>query len=243
MTTQLRVPAGRNAEIAPANAAESSVLASFVHEINNPLEALLNLLHLLESEGILTDTGREHLALAREEVRRISQFAHAALNNERDKPLPQETDVSLLFRSVLQFYQEQLTSRGIHVLAQYGRNGNLKVYAGPLRQMFSNLLLNAADAMRGGGTMYVRCAAGHEWNGQKRRGMRLTVADNGCGIAAKNLSRITEPFFSTKGSDGNGMGLLLVADVVRKHRGVLRVRSSTKAGHSGSVFSIFLPAA
>jgi signal transduction histidine kinase len=71
--------------------------------------------------------------------------------------------------------------------------------------------------------------------------MRVTFADNGSGIAAGDLSQIMEPFFSTKGSGGNGMGLSVVNDVVRKHRGVLRVRSSTKPGHSGSIFSVFLP--
>ena len=108
--------------------------------------------------------------------------------------------------------------------------------------MFSNLLLNAADAMPNGGRLYVR-ASGYtqEWVGAAEAGLRVTIADNGCGIAAENLHRIFEPFFTTKGSGGSGLGLSLVSDVVQKHGGWLRVRSSTREGRSGSVFSMFLP--
>ena len=117
------------------------------------------------------------------------------------------------------------------------------MYAGPLHQIFSNLLLNAADAMPQGGRLQARVSPAHEWTGLERHGLRVTFADNGCGIAADKLSKVLEPFFTTKGPGGNGLGLSLVQDVVQKHRGVLRVRSSTKPGHSGSIFSIFLPAA
>jgi signal transduction histidine kinase len=212
-----------------------------MHEINNPLDALLSLLYLLESETTLSERGREHLTLATEEVRRISSIAHAALNDVRDQAHPQDADIPALLSSVLELYNPRLSSRGINVLSRYCRDGNLKGDNGLLRQMFSNLLLNAVDSMPNGGTVNVRCTSCHECNDWQRRGVRVTFADNGCGIAGDDLSRIMEPFFSTKGCDGNGMGLSVVKDVVRKHRGVLRVRSSTKPGHSGSIFSVFLP--
>jgi len=79
--------------------------------------------------------------------------------------------------------------------------------------------------------------------GRFKRGVPLTFADTGSGIAAKNLARIWDPFFTTKGSAGNGIGLSLVKNTVQKHHGVLRVRSSTRTGHSGTVFSVFLPCA
>jgi len=162
---------------------------------------------------------------------------------QRDQPHAQDADISALLGSVLQLYNERLASRGITVLTRYRREESLKVYSGLLRQMFSNLLLNAADAMPDGGTMHVRCTGCHEWNGRHRSGMRVTFADSGCGIADDHLSRIMEPFFSTKGSDGNGMGMSVVKEVVRKHHGVLCVRSSTRSGRSGSIFSVFIPAA
>ncbi len=109
--------------------------------------------------------------------------------------------------------------------------------------MCANLLLNSADAMPNGGKIYARIVPGHEWKGDFKRGVRLTFADTGSGIAAKNLARIWDPFFTTKGSAGNGIGLSLVKNTVQKHHGVLRVRSSTRTGHSGTVFSVFLPCA
>jgi len=108
--------------------------------------------------------------------------------------------------------------------------------------MFSNLLLNAADAMPNGGKIHTRISKAQEWTGQQRRGLRVTFGDDGCGIATDALQKILEPFFTTKGVSGNGIGLSLVKDTVQKHDGALRVRSSTKPGRSGSVFSIFLPA-
>ena len=134
-------------------------------------------------------------------------------------------------------------SQGIRVEARYCSGEDLPVDPGSLRQVFSNLLLNAAHAMPKGGTMHVRVSRANEWTGLGRRGLRVTFADNGCGIAAKDLPRITEPFFTTKGTAGTGLGLALVKDTVEKHHGVLRVRSSTKSGRSGSVFAIFLSAA
>jgi len=109
--------------------------------------------------------------------------------------------------------------------------------------MCANLLLNAADAMPSGGKIYARIAPAHEWKGDNKQGLRLTFADTGSGITRQNLGRIWDPFFTTKGSAGNGIGLSMVKNTVQKHHGVLRVRSSTKSGHSGTVFSIFLPCA
>lgn len=229
------------AERVRAPAAVSAPTALLAHEINNPLDSLLNLLYLIEAEA--TPTGRHYLALAEEEVHRISQIAHGALDRSRRPVGPQDTNVPRLLGSVVDFYMSRLDSEGIRVETRYCSGEDLPVDPGSLRQVFSNLLLNAAHAMPGGGTMHVRVSRAHEWTGLKRRGLRVTFADNGCGIAAEDLPKITEPFFTTKGTAGTGLGLALVKDAVEKHRGVLRVRSSTQQGRSGSVFSIFLPAA
>ncbi len=221
---------------------ERGVAASLAHEINNPLEALLNLLYLIDRDAILTEKSHHYLDLAREEARRISQISHAAMNQLRETAGPENTDVPALLQSVLDFYQSRFEARGISVSTRYCHNGNLSVYRLPLRQLFTNLLLNAADAMPEGGKMQARISHAHAWSGRRRRGLRLTFADNGYGIAAKDLPRICDPFFTTKGSAGNGLGLALVTNTVEKHGGVLRVRSSTTPGRSGSVFTIFLPA-
>jgi signal transduction histidine kinase len=218
-----------------------SLVASLAHEINNPLESLLNLLYLIEAEA--TSTGRHYLALAQEEVHRISQIAHGAMDQFRSRAGPQDTNVPRLLRSVVDFYKSRLDSQGIRVETRYCHGEDLPVDPGSLRQVFSNLLLNAAYAMPEGGIMHARVSRAREWTGRGRHGLRVTFADNGCGIAAADLPRITEPFFTTKGKAGTGLGLALVKDTVEKYDGVLRVKSRTKPGQSGSVFAIFLPAA
>lgn len=89
--------------------------------------------------------------------------------------------------------------------------------------------------------MHARVSKAREWSGLNRHGLRVTFADNGCGISPEDLPRITEAFFTTKGLAGSGLGLALVKETVAQCQGVLRVRSSTRPGRSGSVFAIFLP--
>jgi len=217
--------------------------ATMAHEINNPLDALINLLYLVEAEPGITRTAHAYLALAREEIKRIGQIAQAALHDQRDEKSRENADVPQLLWSAIELYKPRFESRGISVETRGCVGGILAVYSGPLRQLFSNLLLNAADAMPNGGRLRARVSKGCEWSGQQRRGLRVTFADNGCGIPTQNLQRIFEPSFTTKGSHGTGLGLSLVMNVVRKHDGRLRVRSSIERGRSGSIFSVFLPAA
>ena len=226
----------------PPPAENEHAISSLAHEINNPLEALHQLHYLIEQDGTLSQQGCQYLALAHDEVKRISQILHAAMEL-RDSGDAEDTDVPELLRSVLNFYKSRFDSQEISVNTRYRSGSHLSAYPHQLRQMCANLLLNAADAMPGGGKIYARIAPAHEWKDGNRRGLRLTFADTGCGIAAQDLARIWDPFFTTKGSAGNGIGLSQVKNTVQKHHGVLRVRSSTKAGHSGTVFSIFMPCA
>ena len=226
----------------PPPADTENGISSLAHEINNPLEALHQLHYLIEQEGTLKEKGRKYLALAREELQRISQILHAAMEL-RDSGDPEDTDVPELLRSVLNFYKSRFDSQKISVNTRYRSGARLSAYPHQLRQMCSNLLLNAADAMPSGGKIYARITPAHKWKDDYKRGLRLTFADTGIGISAKNLARIWDPFFTTKGAAGNGIGLSLVKNTVQKHHGVLRVRSSTKSGQSGTVFSIFLPCA
>ncbi len=212
------------------------------HEINNPLDALLNLLYLLEAEQTLTWQGRHYLSLAKEEVHRISQIAHGAMGRFPSPAGPQDINVPRLLHSVIDFYKSRLDAQGIRVEARYCPGEDLPIDTGSLRQAFSNLLLNAAHAMPGGGTMYARVSTAREWAGLNRHGLRVTFADNGCGISPEDMPRITEAFFTTKGLAGSGLGLALVKETVAQCHGVLRVRSSIRPGRSGSVFAIFLPA-
>jgi two-component system NtrC family sensor kinase len=220
---------------------ERNAAASLAHEINNPLDSVLNLLYLLEDEATFTERGRHYLTLATEEIQRVSRIARDVLNQDRELSFPRSTNVPRLLDSVIDLYGARFAARDISVKTRYRSDGDLVVYSGPLRQVFSNLLLNAVDAMPEGGELQARTTAAREWSGQQRHGLRVTIADNGSGISQENLHDIFESSFTTKGSAGSGFGLTLVRDVVRRHGGSLRVRSSTKSGRSGSVFTIFLP--
>ncbi len=232
----------KNAQRGSTADIDATPVASLAHEINNPLESLQNLLFLIESEGRFTAKGREYLSLANQELHRLYEITHGAMNTFRASANAQSTDIPALLRSVVEFYASRFTARSIIISTRYSVPEELLVQRGALRQMFSNVLLNAADAMPDGGRMHVRIRKAHEWRGLLRKGLRVTFADNGRGIVAENLLKITEPFFTTKGSSGTGLGLALVKDTVTKHSGTLQIRSSTRPGRSGSVFAIFLPA-
>ncbi|HET9181691.1 MAG TPA: HAMP domain-containing sensor histidine kinase [Candidatus Angelobacter sp.] len=225
-----------------APASQNRLAASLAHEINNPLDSLLSLLSLMEHEATFTRKGHDYLIMAQQEVHRISQVAYSMLHDSQEMKIQSKTNVPQLLRSTVDFYLPRFAGKGISVNSRYCQEGELGVFPGPLRQVFSNLLLNAAAAMPRGGRIQVRVSPAREWRGQRRRGLRVTFADNGSGIRPDNLARISEPFFTTKGERGSGLGLALVREVVDRHRGALRIRSSTRRGHRGSIFSIFLPA-
>ena len=237
----MAIEKGKRHVRAPADG--SATVASLAHEINNPVDSLLNFFRLIEAEATFTEKGHLCLALAQEELHRISQITHRAMDQFPTAATPRDTNVPDLLRVVLHFYQSRFDQKGIGIETRFCPDGDLAVDPVALRQMLSNLVLNAADALPEGGTLHARICNAHEWNGRGRRGLRVTFADNGCGIAAEDLARITEPFFTTKAAAGTGLGLALVRDTVAKHHGVMRVRSSTKPGRSGSVFAIFLPSA
>lgn len=224
-----------------AKTANTSLSASAAHEINNPLDSLLNLLYLLETEAILTEKGRHYLHRAQEEVHRISRIARETLTQHRVSERLETKNVAELLGDVLDLYKERFASAGISVATRFSADGHIPVYGESLRHVFSNLLLNAMEAMPQGGTIQARVSSAREWSGKKRRGVRVTVADSGSGIPANVLPHILQRFFTTK-SSGSGVGLSLVTGIVQKHKGRLYIRSSTQPAQHGTVFRLFLPA-
>jgi two-component system CheB/CheR fusion protein len=118
----------------------------------------------------------------------------------------------------------------------------VSVFPGELRQVFSNLIVNAADALeKSGDKLCIHVLESLDWTNLTRRGLRITVSDNGCGIPVEKRAQMFEPFFTTKGNRGTGIGLWVSLGIVRKYGGTMRFRSSVKQGRSGTTFSIFLP--
>jgi PAS domain S-box-containing protein len=229
----------RNEKLATAG----RLAAAVAHEINNPLEAVLNLIYLARHRP---DSQDQYLEMAEREVLRVAAIAQQMLGFVRESASASPLSVAATLDDVLQLYLRQLNEKHIKVNKQYDPAVEIRGFAGELRQLFSNLILNALDAVEDGGRLTFRVTRACEWsksgeNGTHRSGARVTIADSGRGIEQTDLSRIFEPFYSTKGDSGTGLGLWLSHGIVQKHEGSIRVRSRTTAGSSGTVFSIFLP--
>jgi PAS domain S-box-containing protein len=215
--------------------------ASIAHEINNPLEAVINLLYLARHDS---SHAAEYLKQAEREVGRVAQLAQQTLGFVRDASSSGWMDPAAIMDEVLQLYSRKLEGRKIRVTRRYRDACEISGHSGELRQLLANLVVNAADAMtmtkKEQGSLHVRVAKGRDWP-SGREGVRITVADNGSGISRNQLSQIFEPFYTTKREAGTGLGLWVSRGIVEKHGGSIRVRSRTYGGATGTVFSIFLP--
>jgi PAS domain S-box-containing protein/CxxC-x17-CxxC domain-containing protein len=217
--------------------------ATVAHEINNPLEAATNALCLLEDSLPSGTSGREFLTIAQEELARIRQIATLTLGLHRgDAERPQQVKVPELIDNVLALYGRKLRTLGIAIESRYDDDVPVNAFPGELRQVFSNLIVNAADALeKSGDKLCIHVTESLDWTNLTQRGLRITISDNGCGIPVEKRARIFEPFYTTKGSKGTGIGLSVSLGIVTKYGGTIRFRSSVNPERSGTTFSIFLP--
>ena len=236
MTSRLRIEEAlrRNEKLVTAG----RLTAAIAHEINNPLEALTNLLYLARHDP---SRANQHLAMAEEEIQRIADIAQQTLGFVREVADARPLNVSSTLEEVLQLYAPKLSAKRIHTTREFDQRCEIWGFSGELRQLFSNLIVNASEAVAEGGHLRLRVCCSRDWSEDHREGVRVVVADNGTGISRNDLPRVFEPFYTTKGDRGTGLGLWLSEGIVRKHQGLIRVRSCTRPGQSGTVFSVFLP--
>ncbi len=221
--------------------ATGRLAASVAHELNNPLDSLTNLLYLLRHNQSLDGTARECVNIAEEELRRASYVTRQMLAFHRVSSKPGPVCISEVLDDVSDLFAPLIRSNGISVVKRYEADVTIDAFSVEIRQVFANFVRNAIEAVSPGGTVLLHVYASREWNGGGRAGVRAVVADNGAGIAPRNREKIFEPFFTTKGENGTGLGLWVSSGIILKHGGYIRFRSSTRAGHSGTVFSVFLP--
>jgi PAS domain S-box-containing protein len=217
--------------------------ATIAHEINNPLESVTNLLYLLTENLWLDETARQYVTQAQEEVQRVSHIVGRTLGLQRETADPVPVKISELFDAVLELYRHRIAMRRVSVVRRYRSEDAVVAFPGQLRQVFSNLLLNAVDAVGQGGVVVLHICRACERRHRMRPGVRVSVADNGPGIPKDDRAKLYEPFFTTKGERGNGLGLWISRGIIEAHQGSLRFRTSTESRRSGTLFSVFLPTA
>lgn len=223
-------------------AAVGRLASSIAHEINNPLEAVTNLLYLAREHAEPSEVSG-YLEAADHELRRVSVIANQTLRFHRQSSKPEPVHASDLLSTVLSIYEGRLRNSDISVEVSHRTEDQVVCFGGDVRQVLNNLVGNAIDAMSGnrnGGRLLIRSQRSHDW-ATGRRGIVFTIADNGAGIPQDAQSHIFEPFFTTKGAAGTGLGLWVSKEVVDRHQGTLKVRSRNAPDGSGTVFRFFLP--
>ena len=213
--------------------------ASIAHEINNPLEAVTNLLYLL-STRVTDDESRHYCSMAQHELTRVTEISGQTLRFYKKTTKPTETDVSELLESLLHLFYPKFGRRNLQVRRELRKAPKILAFPNELRQLFANLISNAIDATPPGGRIRIEAGSSSNWRDESQLGVRVVVADTGSGIPERVRRRIFEPFVTTKGDAGTGLGLWVCDDIVKRHGGNLSLRTCT-VGSSGTVFSIFLP--
>ena len=215
--------------------------ASIAHEINNPLESVTNLLYLIATSNDL----QQVKALARtaeQELARVSEITTQTLRFHRQQTNAVEAPVGDIIDSVLSLFHGRLMGAHIRVRCDYRTSEKIAIFTGEIRQVIANLVQNALDAMPTGGTLQLRIEDVPRHGRLGTRGVRVIVADSGSGIPERIRGTLFEPFITTKGATGTGLGLWVSKEIIQKHQGELTFRSSESPLHHGTVFSIFLPA-
>jgi two-component system, NtrC family, sensor kinase len=219
-------------------AATGRLAHAIAHEINNPLEALTNLLYLATS-AVQEEPATDYLAMAQGELERISRITKQTLAFNRETRTPVRFDVVDAVQGVLTLYRHDLTSKSVRCEVK-GKGALLCGYPGELKQIVSNLLRNAVDAVCEGGKVAINVRRAMRSGNHPAEGVEIRIADNGRGIAPEVRARIFDAFFTTKQLKGSGLGLWLTASLVAQRDGYISVRTRTGRYH-GTAFVVFVP--
>jgi PAS domain S-box-containing protein len=222
-------------------AAAARLAATVSHEINNPLEAVSNLIYLAKVRHGVPEDAIGDLTLAEQELKRVSHVTRQTLGFYRETSTPSQMDMAALVKSVLRLYANKFKTKNIQLQSDFQPCPPLQGWPGELRQVIANLVSNAADAVSANGRLKVSVCCIANANDQGNKVVRLQVEDNGPGILPEDLERIFEPFFTTKKDVGTGLGLWVSKGIVERHGGVIEVESRRDHGSHGTVFSVLLP--
>ena len=214
--------------------------ATVAHEINNPLEAVTNLLYLACHDPGLPESARQCLTAADEELKRVAHIARQTLGFYRDTSSPVLLSVAAAVGEVLAIYDRRLHYRGIRVETEIPADLTLSVLEGEFKQIVSNLVSNAIDASPQNCQMRLRAWESHDRK-TGRQGIRLVIADEGTGIPHGLRQKVFTPFFTTKRDVGTGLGLWIVRDLLVRRGGSILCRSHAEGARTGTTMMVYLP--
>lgn len=218
-------------------AATGKLANAIAHEINNPLEAITNLLFLAQSSDSLGFV-KEMLKLATVQMERVSRITRQALAFHRETEYPVPVDVGAIVEEVAALYDRIAVSRRVRIVCDHKPTLTIYGFPGQLTQVIGNLIRNAAEAALPGTRVTVRA---REISRANQTGTRVTIHDRGNGIPPEIQEKIFDPFFTTKDLKGSGLGLWVSRQLIEKHGGTIRFRTSQGPDLHGTVFEIFLP--
>ena len=220
--------------------------ATIAHEIHNPLDAVSNLLFLMDGVSSPEESA-QFLELARGEIARVTQISRAMLSLHRESAAPVAVDLKPMLESVLLLLDRRFTDLGVTAAPMLPAGMVVQGFPAELRQVFTNLLINAAEASPRGSKIQLLVEPASAYrrvdNGQTQSGVCVFVEDQGTGIPPHTLSKLFEPFVTTKGESGTGLGLWISKGIVTKHGGEIVLESGTADADHGTTVSVFLPAA
>src|SRR5271170_2583283 len=217
-------------------AATGRMAATIAHEVNNPLEAVMNLLYLLRTK-ITDDEGRGFLATAEDELGRVSHIARQTLGYYREQAAASLASVSDVAEHALTIYEPRCTAARITIRKSICPSTRIVLRRGEIMQVISNLIVNSIYAMPHGGTLSVSvCDTSSAGNG-----IIVTVEDDGVGIGPKDLPRVFDAFFTTRTTVGTGIGLFVAKQFVEGHGGRISIESDSESEKHGTTVRIFLP--
>jgi PAS domain S-box-containing protein len=215
--------------------------ATIAHEIRNPLDTVSNLLFLLRQESYANPDTKHYLELATDELARITQITGQLLTFHREAQFPVAVNLVKVIESVLTLYAPQISMQGITVTKRFETDQPVRGFPGELRQVFANLVANAVHSMPKGGRLLLHVFDSSLPSDPARKGVRVTVLDNGSGIPTGVRKNLFAPFYTTKGESGTGLGLWVTRGIIEKHEGTIHFMSAVRPGRSGTAFSVFLP--
>jgi PAS domain S-box-containing protein len=219
-------------------ATAARLAATVSHEINNPLEAVGNLIFLARNNPNVPDTVTEQLKLAEGELARVSHITRQTLGFYRESASPTSVHLPTLIESVLTLYSNKLQIKQIQIQLALEDCPTITALAGEIQQLVSNIISNAIDAVPVKGTLKIDASPVKLADSDL---VRLDIEDDGPGIAPENLKRIFDPFFTTKKDVGNGLGLWVCKEIAERHGGSIQVQSKNENGTRGAIFTVLLP--